>query len=297
MTKPVKVESFEVIGKRIQWYADADGEIEIAVYKSLHGFSPAFPAQVLVCLGLGSRPEADNIVANLGLAQLDALIGQLATARKRIVAAGLEAPTEEHARFGEIEHGGRFERPAIAPDGVAELVDELTAWVNSPRGADRAAAEVVAAERMADVLTELLKTAAGEWGVRTTYSDDETEPDVRWYAGDAAEREARTFYAELRGKALCENCPAEVDEDELTEAGEDGPDVCHACATALSEEFEATRYRCVGERTADQPGCGWTGTGAEVTVADGQTFCPLCVDASEAEKVEDEQPTEAPAGG
>lgn len=173
---------------------------------------------------------------------------------------------------------------------VRALRDRFTAWLDAPRDAARVAAELVTRD---DELV-LCKTPLGEWGV---YSEDEPPAEVSWFAGETAEQDARRLFAKERGKALCDNCAAEIDEDDLTEAGEDGPDVCHACATALQEEFEATRYRCVGERTADQPGCGWTGTGAEVTVADGQTFCPLCVDASEAEKVEDEQPTEAPAGG
>ncbi len=182
-------------------------------------------------------------------------------------------------------------RAHLDRDEATRVRDAITAWLDAPRDAARAAAELV--ERDDELL--LVKTSLGEWGVG---SEDEPPQAVTWFAGETAEQDARRLFAKERGKALCDNCPAEVDEGELTEAGEDGPDVCPACATALQEEFAATRYRCVGERTADQPGCGWTGTGAEVTVADGETFCPLCVDASEAEEVEDEHPTaEAPAGG
>ena len=160
---------------------------------------------------------------------------------------------------------------------LATIRDDIDAIINAPRDLARSEADVVAAEPMADVLTELLKTKLGEWGVRTTYSDDETAPDVRWYAGDTAEREARTFYAELRGKTNCE-CGAEIDEDDAI-VTDDGP-VCDDCAAALHEEWLAAAVACVGVNggKADEP-CGWTGKGADARAVGGDSRrrkCPAC---------------------
>ncbi len=99
----------------------------------------------------------------------------------------------------------------IEAEDVRRLRDALTAWLDAPRDAARAAAEVVATESMAGVAVALIKTTLGEWGVRTTYSDDETAPDLRWYAGATAELEARAFYAEFRGFSICTSCGAETD--------------------------------------------------------------------------------------
>ncbi len=150
-----------------------------------------------------------------------------------------------------------------------ELVAFAQAWLDAPRLAARDSAEVVASERMVDVTISLLKTTAGEWGARTDYADDESQADFNWWSGEGAERDARGWYAELRGKSLCE-CGAEADGDEMigTEDGE----VCPTCAGELQEEFRVMRFRC--------PGCGWTGTGADIidadTVCHGEPGCPQC---------------------
>ncbi len=185
-------------------------------------------------------------------------------------------------KLDQTRRGGRAAagfalRSHLDRNEATRVRDALSAWIDLPRDLARSEADVVAAEPMADVLTELLKTKLGEWGVRTTYSDDETAPDVRWYAGDTAEREARTFYAELRGKTNCE-CGAEIDEDDAI-VTDDGP-VCDDCAAALHEEWLAAAVACVGVNggKADEP-CGWTGKGADARAVGGDSRrrkCPAC---------------------
>lgn len=184
----------------------------------------------------------------------------------------------------DINHGGQpgeagrrllllttVSRQSVALDErkARELVAFAQAWLDAPRLAARDSAEVVASERMVDVTISLLKTTAGEWGARTDYADDETQADVNWWIGEGAERDARGWYAELRGKSICE-CGAEADDDEMT-GTEDG-EVCPTCAAELQEEFKVMRFRC--------PGCGWTGTGADIIDADavchGEPGCPHC---------------------
>lgn len=179
-------------------------------------------------------------------------------------------PAERLLMFAAVDHGTR-EAAAVSLDDsqVRELVAFAQAWLDAPRLAARDSAEVVASERMVDVTVSLLKTTAGEWGARTDYADDESQADVNWWSGEDAERDARGWYAELRGKSLCE-CGAEADGDEMigTEDGE----VCPTCAADLQEEFKVMRFRC--------PDCGWTGTGADIIDADavchGEPGCPLC---------------------
>lgn len=247
------------IGTPIPWYADATGELEVTVYKDLHGFSPAFPAIVLLSTGMLGGEDAP---ACLNLARLDALIGKLATARKLIVAAGTEATAEEKAK-ADYPRVGEFER-GPAPDGVAELIEALGLWRHTERDAAREAAEVIAE----DDGVRLLKTSMGEWGI------DNGEV-LHWEGGNNAERIARGVFADERDKALCETCPAEVDADELTEAGEDGPMVCPACnAERLAESKAAPYAHDAGSPGED--GCTWSGIGADIKEWDEDALCPTC---------------------
>lgn len=173
--------------------------------------------------------------------------------------------------------GGRAIRIASCLDGVmlddakvGELIKALTVWKHAPRDAARASAEVVASERMVDVVIDLLKTSMGEWGVRTTYSDEDATTDLRWYAGDAAERSARSLYDELLGsdRVTCDGCEKSIAIDDATDHG-DGY-YCEACAEAAAAEFKASRWSCTS--TA----CGWNGTGPEVAREEDDMSCPKC---------------------
>lgn len=188
---------------------------------------------------------------------------------------------------------------ALFEDDVRKLVAWGQAWLDAPRDAARAAAEVVIDDTADDV--RLVRTTLGEWGVGQVSAAFDLlgvaigdEVAVTWCADEAAARER---FAELRGKAVCETCSAEVDEDELIEAGEDGPEVCPACATELREEFARAPYACIGraqighDTDPGSPACGWIGTGADIDVEDGLTPCPTCG----GEAVEIETAVEAPS--
>lgn len=193
-----------------------------------------------------------------------------------------------------IDSGNHHVFVDLPEHDATTLRDALTSWLDAPRDAARAAAEVVTSEQMVDVTTALLKTAAGEWGVRTTYSDDEVASDLRWYSGKEAEREARAFFAEIRGKSVCE-CGAEMDENEAI-GTEDG-DVCQACAEMLHEEWLASTVECIGRSVDEQGrfvsmiGCGWTGKGADAAMVGNVSTrreCPTC--GGDVELVEDAAP-------
>lgn len=178
-----------------------------------------------------------------------------------------------------IVNKGTREAAAVALDEemVREQVAFAQAWLNAPRDAARAAAEVVIDDTADDV--RLLCTTLGEWGVGQVSAEFDLlgapigdQVAICWCAD---ERAARVMFAELRGKELCETCPTEVDEGELTEAGEDGPKVCPKCADELREEFKAAPYghdqNCPGE-----DGCTWSGVGADIKDWDEDALCPVC---------------------
>ncbi len=115
---------------------------------------------------------------------------------------------------------------------AATLRDALTAWLDAPRLAARATAEVVAS----DGDSRLLRSSAGEWGVM--YSDDGEHIETVWHLD---EREARVSYAEMRDMALC-ICGAECDADEIDRSGDEPQ--CPECVAAAVEAFKALRFDC-----------------------------------------------------
>lgn len=140
------------IGDPIPWCHDDEGEMGVMAYIPGHaednpahaGYSPSFPGGCWITTARGTikgASEEDSLLANFDLAQLDTLIGKLATARKLIVDAGKAAPPEAH----EAHRGGyrfhEFRRPWRAPDGVAELAAMLVDWQNAPEVDPRAAFE------------------------------------------------------------------------------------------------------------------------------------------------------------
>ena len=162
--------------------------------------------------------------------------------------------------------------------GIRDAIDKLTAWLDAPRLAARATAEVVASDAVFDddpmndpiTTVTLLRTTFGEWGVRCT---EPGKVDEDWFT---AERDGRGHFADLRGKALC-ICGAECDEDEIDRSG--GESMCPKCGAAAVEAFKATKFTCVPLDGPGYPGgCGWVGTGADITdTSDGEPFmCPAC---------------------
>lgn len=160
-----------------------------------------------------------------------------------------------------------------------ELVAKLTAWLDAPRLAARATAEVVASD---DHLT-MLRTAFGEWCLV-----DGSDGETGWYTGPDAERRARTDFAESRGKALC-ICGAECDADEIDRSGDEPQ--CPECVEGAAEDFKTTRFACnymeeIGIVEGGQsvgPACGWSGTGADLIATGCADFadndspqCPRC---------------------
>lgn len=252
------------IGDPIPWFADADGEINVVVYKSLSGFSPCFPAVAL--LSLGTHGVKDDPCANLSLAQLDALIGKLATARVLLLAAAAEASPGDH----EISRDGAVDVALPAPvlADLAALRDHLTTLVNVPRDAARAAADLVTRD---DELL-LVKTTLGEWGVG---SEDEPAGEVTWFGGEHAEYDARRLFAEERGKVACLGCAVEVDEDDSSPATDDGDRYCPTCAKEAKDEFNATTFGH-DRGWPGEYGCAWTGPGSKIVDFDEDALCPAC---------------------
>ena len=252
------------IGDPIPWFADADGEINVVVYKSLSGFSPCFPAVVL--LSLGTHGVKDDPCANLNLAQLDALIGKLASARVLLLAAAAEATPGDH----EVARDGGVDVVPSSPvlADLAALRDHLTALVNAPRDAARAAAELVTRD---DELL-LVKTTLGEWGVG---SEDEPAGEVTWFGGEHAEYDARRLFAEERGKVACLGCAVEVDEDDSSPATDDGDRYCPKCAEEAKAEFNATTFGH-DRGSPGEDGCAWTGPGSEIADFFEDALCPKC---------------------
>lgn len=119
---------------------------------------------------------------------------------------------------------------------AATLRDALTAWLDAPRLAARATAEVVAQDDLDGVARIYLVRTAHEWGV-----GDEDCPEAHWYAGPAAERTARLHFAEIRNKALC-ICGAECDADELDRSGAES--MCPKCVTEAHKAFGALHFDC-----------------------------------------------------
>ena len=147
---------------------------------------------------------------------------------------------------------------------AATLRDALTAWLDAPRLAARATAEVVASDEFDDdAHVYLLRTTDGEWGVRFVDDSGRRKVVADWHTGPDAERTARADYADARNKAIC-ICGAEVGEDEIDRSGDEPQ--CPKCVAAAVEAFKAQPMRCTR--------CDWTGTGADV--ADDPEACPKC---------------------
>jgi len=157
---------------------------------------------------------------------------------------------------------------ALDDPRVVELRDALTAYIDAPRDAARAAAELVTRD---DELL-LVKTTLGEWGVG---SEAETPDEVSWYTGAAAERDARALFAKERGKDLCFGCAVEVDEDDSSPATDDGDRYCPKCAEEAKAEFNATTFGH-DRGSPGEDGCAWTGPGAEIVDFDEDALCPKC---------------------
>ena len=185
---------------------------------------------------------------------------------------------------------------ALHESAVRELVAFAQSWLDEPRDAARAAAEVVIDDTSNDV--RLLRTSLGEWGVGQVSADFDLmgqpigdEVAITWRA---SEREARALFAELRGKVVCD-CGAEVDEDEATDSGDGW--WCETCANDAREEFKRTRYECIAASSVVLagvpvgPGCGWVGVGADVVIDGEWMKCPTC--GGEVEESDEEPVAEA----
>ncbi len=165
-----------------------------------------------------------------------------------------------------VEDGGFM----LTTETATWLRDKLTAWLDAPRLAARATAEVVAQEIVYGVRFCLLRTPH-EWGV-----GDDSDPVVEWYTGPDAERLARTDYAESRGKALC-ICGAECDADEIDRSGDEPQ--CPTCVAEAVAAFKAQRFRCADVDPQGLPdACGWEGVGDDVLkfFEKQDVACPGC---------------------
>lgn len=143
--------------------------------------------------------------------------------------------------------------------GVRDAIAKLTAWLDAPRLAARATAEVVAQDEVDGSVIVLLRTPF-EWAARYVAGPDDA---VTWYA---TERPARMEYAIERGKVLCV-CGAEHE----------------PCLTQAA--FKAQRFMCGNRGNGYTEACGWTGTGADLDEVDtGHSIepgCPKCLGAVE----------------
>lgn len=160
---------------------------------------------------------------------------------------------------------------------AATLRDTLTAWLDAPRLAARATAEVVVHDAVDDEIVMLLRTTVGEWCVRCVDSGT-GHADEDWFA---TERDGRGHFADLRGKALC-ICGAECDADEIDRSG-DEPQcpkcVAEAVAAFKAQPMRCAQYDCNGSPCTGHKPCGWTGTGADLSApsADFEPYeCPKC---------------------
>ena len=125
---------------------------------------------------------------------------------------------------------------------AATLRDALTAWLDAPRLAARETAEVVASDEFDDdAHVYLLRTTAGEWGVRFVDDSGRRKVVADWHTGPDAERAARADYADARNKAIC-ICGAECDEDEIDRSG--GESMCPKCVTEAHKAFGALHFDC-----------------------------------------------------
>lgn len=231
----------------IEFAGYQDGWISVMAFESTSPNSPCFPRRAVLFAGLGahSGKERDGDIAA-------ALTPEVATdlAHRLAVAAG--------------------------PEASRDLVAKLTAWLDAPRLAARETAEVVASDQAGD----LLRTSAGEWGVRFVNIVGGRMP-TDWHAGPDAERNARSGYAYARDKALCV-CGAECDEDEIDRSGEEPQ--CPKCVAEAVESFKATAMRCTAYDCKGSPcyghePCGWTGTGADLSNdlnGEANYECPKC---------------------
>lgn len=156
----------------------------------------------------------------------------------------------------------------IEAEDVRRLRDALTAWLDAPRDAARAAAELVTRD---DELL-LVKTTLGEWGVG---SEDEPAGEVTWFGGEHAEYDARRLFAEERGKVACLGCAVEVDEDDSSPATDDGDRYCPKCAEEAKAEFNATTFGH-DRGSPGEDGCAWTGPGSEIADFFEDALCPKC---------------------
>lgn len=135
---------------------------------------------------------------------------------------------------------------------LVATVEEALAYLAGTKPAARLAAEVIATGDD----YQLLRTSLGEWGVgevSAVFSEDgQATGDQVVATWRATEDEARAFFADVRGKRICETCSAEVDADDLTEAGEDGPRVCPACVEEIANE-DARRVAAFRVKVAALP--------------------------------------------
>lgn len=161
---------------------------------------------------------------------------------------------------GDIEAGVcvRFDE-----ERVRKLVAWGQAWLDAPRLAARAAAEVVAE----DDGVRLLKTTAGEWGVGATEEvNDKNVEAIAWC--DGGEAAARKLFDDMLDRVGCDGCEKSIHLDDATDHG-DGY-YCETCADEAREEFKRTRFRCV------DASCGWTGMGPDLGRCDDDMECPRC---------------------
>ena len=187
------------------------------------------------------------------------------------------APVGDGARLLLLRAVSRFHPDqgtivAFNEDHVRELAAFIQAWIDAPRDAARAAAEVVAEQDG----VRLLKTSLGEWGV-------DNGDGLSWFDDEAT---AKAAYVEEPERVICDGCEKTVTRDDATDHG-DGY-YCEACAEAAAEEFKASRWRCTSAE------CGWSGTGPEVAREDGDMSCPKCGEYVEEVIGGDQEPSDTP---
>jgi len=186
-------------------------------------------------------------------------------------------------RFAHIRDGIADHTITVTSEiDARDLIAKLSAWLDAPRLAARATAEVVASDEFDDdAHVYLLRTTDGEWGVRFVDDSGRRKVVADWHTGPDAERTARSDYADARNKAIC-ICGAEVGEDEIDRSGDEPQ--CPKCVAAAVEAFKAQRFRCAqydcnGSPCTGHKPCGWTGTGADLSApsADFEPYeCPKC---------------------
>ena len=141
-------------------------------------------------------------------------------------------------RFAHIRDGIADHTITVTSEiDARDLIAKLSAWLDAPRLAARATAEVVAQDGKYGCGYELLRSSAGEWGVLWRDGDGSL-PSVHWHTD---ERQAREEYATERDMALC-ICGAECDEDEIDRSG--GESMCPKCVTEAHKAFGALHFDC-----------------------------------------------------